>query len=261
MDDRQYARVTRRVRDLTGVDLERYDPGPMRQRLAGYFSLINAGDVEGYLDSIENDPDAREALRCFITVSASEFFRDPQMFEALEKQVLPELVRSKPGLTAWSAGCSSGAEAYSVAMVLEDVAPGVDNRVLGTDVDVQMLARARAGGPYAPAELANVSQRRLLKHFSPENACYRARPELRDTVSFRMHDLLQNEFEEGFDLILCRNVAIYLSVEARGQLMARFARALQEDGVLFVGATEAIVYAEALGLKHMHGPFYRRASA
>ena len=126
-------------------------------------------------------------------------------------QVLPSLVRGNRRFTAWSAGCSSGAKPYSVAIVLEDARPGLDYRVLGTDVDRIMLARARARGSYSPAELTNVTRDRLTRHFSRENGNYRVRPELRRRVTFRLHDLLRDEFESGFDLILCRNVTIYLS--------------------------------------------------
>ena len=261
MDDRQYARVIRQVSDLIDIDLERYEPGPMRQRLEGYFSLADGRTAEDYLDSIRSDPASREALRSFIVVSASAFFRDPKQFEVLATQVLPGLVRGKSRFTAWSAGCSSGAEPYSVAMVLEDARPGLDYRILGTDVDRMMLARARARGPYSPAELTNVSQQRLTRHFSQENGDYRVRPRLQRRVTFRLHDLLRDEFEGGFDLILCRNVTIYLSEEARNELAPRLVGALCPGGVLFVGATEPIASAGAAGLEQIRGPFYRRADA
>ena len=261
MDDRQYARVIRQLSDLINIDLERYEPGPMRQRLEGYFSLVDERTAEDHLDSIRSDAASREALRSFITVSASAFFRDPEQFEVLATQVLPSLVRGKSRFTAWSAGCSSGAEPYSMAMVLEGVCPGLDYRVLGTDVDRMMLARARARGPYAPAELTNVSRERLTRHFSRENGNYRVRPELRRRVTFRLHDLLRDEFEGSFDLILCRNVTIYLSEEARNELVPEFVDALCPGGVLFVGATEPVANAAAAGLEQIRGPFYRRTDA
>ena len=261
MDDRRYARVIRQVSDLINIDLERYEPRAMRQRLEAYFSLVEGRTAEDYLDSIRSDAVSLEALRSFITVSASTFFRDPELFEVLATQILPNLVRGKNRFTAWSAGCSSGAEPYSVAIVLEGVCPGLDYRILGTDVDGIMLARARGRGSYSPAELTNVSQQRLNQYFLPENGGYRVRPELRRRVTFRLHDLLRDEFEGGFDLILCRNVAIYLSEQAKNELVPRLVDALRPGGVLFVGATELIASAGAAGLEQIRGPFYRRTGA
>ena len=194
-------------------------------------------------------------------VTASSFFRDPEQFEVLATQVLPSAIRGKSRFTAWSAGCSSGAEPYSVAMVLEDVRPGLDYRILGTDVDRRMLARARARGEYSPAELRNVSPERLTRHFSQENGNYRVRPELHRRVTFRLHDLLRDEFEGGFNLILCRNVTIYLTEEAKNELVSRLADALCPGGVLFVGVSEPIAAAGAAGLEQIRGPFYRRTDA
>ncbi len=261
MDDRQYARVIRQLSDLINIDLKRYEPRPMRQRLEGYFSLVDERTAEDHLDSIRSDAASREALRSFITVGASAFFRDPKQFEVLATQVLPSLVRGNKRFTAWSAGCSSGAEPYSVAMMLEDAHPDLDYRVLGTDVDRTMLARARARGSYSPAELTNVSRDRLTRHFSRENGNYRVRPELRRRVTFRLHDLLRDEFEGSFDLILCRNVTIYLSEEARNELVPELADTLSLGGVLFVGATEPVANAAAAGLEQIRGPFYRRTDA
>jgi len=261
VNEQQYSYTKRQILSLIGIDLEHYKPHQMRRRLESYFSRSDAPDVERFFTSIRRDTAAKEALRTFITINVSEFFRDRRQFEALTKRVLPDLVRGKSRFRVWSAGCSFGAEAYSVAMALEDVCPGIDCRIVATDVDRTSLDRARAGGPYVQAELANVSRRHLLKHFTREDAAYRVRPALRRRVVFRLHDLLRDESENGFDLILCRNVVIYFSDEAKEKLNTDFARALRKDGVLFIGATETILNPAAAGLDRMWAGFYRKAAA
>ncbi|MBM3957809.1 MAG: chemotaxis protein CheR, partial [Gemmatimonadetes bacterium] len=238
MDDRRFARV--------------------RRRLEGYLSLSGERNPEQHLDSIAGDPEARRALRGFATTGASEFFRDPGQFQTLAAEILPALTEATGRFEAWSAGCSCGAEPYSLAMALEDLRSRPDYRVLGTDIDEASVARARAGGPYAPHELTNVDQERLLRYFLEEKGAYRVRPELRRRIALRVHDLLRDEFEIGFDLILCRNVAVYLSSTAKNGLIERLAAALRPGGVLFLGASETVPFPAEKGLEHIHGPFYRR---
>ena len=260
MNEQEYSYAKRQILSLTGIDLEYYKPHQMRRRLESYFSRSDAPNVERFFTSIRHDSDATEALRAFMTINVSEFFRDEKQFEALTKRVLPDLVRGKSRFRVWSAGCSFGAEPYSVAMALENVRPGIEYRVVATDVDRKSLERGRAGGPYTQAELANVGRMHLLKHFTREDGAYRVRPALRRRVVFRLHDLLREEPEKGFDLILCRNVVIYFSEEAKEKLNTDFARALRKDGVLFIGATETILNPRAVGLDRMWAGFYRKAA-
>ena len=164
MDDQEYDLISQQILKLTGIDLAHYKVQQMRRRLTG-LSSANAPSVAEYCQLIKKDPDALSKLRDFLTINVSEFFRDAEQFEILRTEVFPELLKNRPRLNVWSAGCSHGGEPYSVAMMLEELAPGQNHRVLATDLDDAVIAKARNGGPYTSADVNNVDGKLLLKYF------------------------------------------------------------------------------------------------
>jgi chemotaxis protein methyltransferase CheR len=172
---------------------------------------------------------------------------------------LPEPLKHSPRLRVWSAGCSNGQEPYSLAMLLVE-ASGVNNQhfLLATDLDQSALRRARAGGPYSDDDVANVSPGLLRRYFEAHDGNYYVQPQLRRQVIFRQHNLLQSPFESGFDLIVCRNVVIYFTVEIKDRLYRRFYDALRPGGLFFAGNTEVISQASSIGFKATSTSFYRR---
>jgi chemotaxis protein methyltransferase CheR len=158
----------------------------------------------------------------------------------------------------WSAACSIGAEPYSLAMLLlERCPPG--STVWATDIDTTVLAKARRG-IYRESELRGVSAERRRRYFEEVADGYAVKPELKAIVRFQVHDLLRDRFPAPWDLIVCRNVVIYFTEEARRNLYRRFATVLRPGGVLFVGATETILYAGEVGLRPLSPSFYRKAA-
>ncbi|MGB2694011.1 MAG: protein-glutamate O-methyltransferase CheR, partial [Dehalococcoidia bacterium] len=196
-----------------------------------------------------------------LTINVSEFFRDPDQFARLRSQILPELLSARRRIRIWSAGCSHGAEPYSIAMLLSE--PGSAPRVpiLATDMDTAALAQATAGGPYSPDQVRNVPRVDLRRYFRSEEGQYWINDGLRRLVEFREHNVLDGSFGRDFDLIMCRNVMIYLSSEAKARLLRRLSGALIPGGVLFVGGTEAILESSRFGLQRLYGDFYQRVAS
>ena len=257
MTDQEYLLLKRKLLKLTGMNLEHYKPQQMRRRLDGFIAN-KADNVVSYLRLIEGDEDAIEKLKKFLTINVSEFFRDAEHFNQLKSLILPDLLKKNLNLRIWSAGCSYGAEAFTLAMILEEIALGGRHRILATDIDTGALSRARSGGPFKAPELRNVDSRLLAKHFTKNGEDYLLSERLLRRVEFRRQDLFGVDFEREFDLILCRNVVIYFSDEAKTDLNLRFVRSLKDDGVMFIGATESMLDAREVGLTKITSAFYRK---
>ncbi len=257
MNDRQYVELKERILDVLNLDLAYYKDAQMRRRLGNYVAGRAEG-FEAFMQSLKPRSDELSALKDFLTINVSEFFRDEPQFKLLESEILPGLLAREGRLNVWSAGCSHGGEIYSVAMLLDEMAPGGKGRLLATDIDDDMLATCRAGGPYRPADVRAVPPRLRNKHFERTSDGYRIDQRTRSRVEFRPHDLLADRYERGFDLIMCRNVVIYFTDEAKDHIYRGFAASLRPGGVLFIGATEALLQPQTLGLSRVSTCFYRR---
>ena len=252
-----YALFKRKVKQLTGIDLEAYQPAQMERRLNTMMARVGVGDYVEYARLLAKDAQRLEEFRDFITINVSEFFRNPEKFEELEERFIPEIIASNPRPRIWSAGCSNGAEAYSLAIILADQGFCLPGLILATDVDASMIRRAKVGA-YEAKDLKNVSERRIRKYFSRDGDLYVIRPEIRSMVTYRTHDLLLGGFERDFDLILCRNVAIYFIERYKQMLYTGLSSSLKPGGILFVGGSECILAPAQFGLERMSPLFYRR---
>jgi chemotaxis protein methyltransferase CheR len=194
-----------------------------------------------------------------LTINVSEFFRDAQAWEQLARRVRTAL---DPGreYRAWSAGCSTGFEPYSLAMLVAELAPAIPTRLLATDLDRTALDVARAGR-YRTTELGGLSAERRRRFLVEAGADWTFRPEVRAMIRFRRHDLLSEPVGgRTFDLVICRNVVIYFTEEAKAAVHQRLADALRPGGLLFVGATEAILRPGRFGLVAEGPSFYVRSA-
>ena len=258
MNVKEYEFLKMKVNKLTGLDLDNYKSEQMKRRLDGYINRCGYASVVPFFGAVEKDGEALRMLMDFLTINVSEFFRDAEQFNVLKNRVIPDLLRRSKSLNIWSAGCSIGAEPYSVAMLLAELSPGGNHRILATDLDAQSLARARSGGPYSGAHLEQVAPGVKLKNFEKSDDGYIVAPRFRAMVDFKKHNLLKDRFEKGFDLIICRNVTIYFTEQAKEELNRGFAKSLNDDGVLFIGSTESLFDAQALGLKRMYTSFFTK---
>ncbi len=214
---------------------------PAAARVCRRMALLHLERAGDYLCYLRHHPAERSVLRRDLRIGATRFFRDPEAFGALQRQVLPALcARSRPGgLRIWVCGCATGEEAYSLAMLVLELGAGRGCRIFASDLEPQAIAQARTG-VYPASRAAEVGPGRLARWFSrdPRDGCLRVRAEVRNLVVFSRHDVLQDPPLAGLDLISCRNLLIYLEPEARHALVQRFHQGLEPDGVLFLGLSE-----------------------
>ena len=227
-------------------DFTHYKRGTLERRVERRMALVAIKTVGEYFDLLLRDADERDQLSRDLLINVTGFFRDPSVFDFLEKEVMPNLVRDhapdRP-LRIWVAGCSSGEETYSLAMLLrEHIAAanrGVTLQVFASDVDPDAIAIAR-DGLYPQSIETEVSASRLSAFFTREDHSYRVSPELRASVVFTVQDLLADPPFARLDFVSCRNLLIYLRPEAQAKVASIFHFALREGGLLLLGNAEAI---------------------
>ena len=239
------------------IDLNQYKPAQMQRRISNMMARHGATSYVDFFSKLESNEKLYKDFIDFLTINVTEFFRTPEKFDELEQRVFQDLLKKSGKLNIWSAGCSTGAEPYSLAIILNELTPGVKHRILATDLDAEMLAKAKVG-TYALNELKNMNPARLKKYFSSTATHATVCDDIKARVEFAKHNLLLDKFETGFDLILCRNVVIYFTEEAKDMLYRRFFAALKPGGVLFVGGTEAILNFRDIGFQHYLPFFYRK---
>ena len=260
MNDKEYSYLKLKILKLLKLDIDAYKVTQMRRRLEAFVTPRAPNGAVQFCRQLEQDAEMQKELKDMLTINVSEFFRDASQFEQLRSVILPELLQSNPRLNIWTAGCSHGDEPYTVAMILDELSPGQMQRILATDLDLEVLKQAKAGGPYPAKGLQSVSEEQLRTYFTAEDReGYKIVDKLRKRVNFREHNLLSDPFEQGFDLVICRNVMIYFSEETKDRLFRQFHAALKPNGVYFVGATESLLDARAVGFAPISPNFYRKS--
>jgi chemotaxis protein methyltransferase CheR len=247
------------IRRLTGIDLTQYKRAQMERRIRTFADRRAVTSLQAYLDVLAADREQLEQFLDRVTINVSQLWRNPEQFARLADQVIPELAAAGR-LHCWSAGCSYGAEAFTVAAIAQTVAPGARIEVQGTDIDRRMVARAREG-VFSAEDARTVPRDQLDRWFERlDDGRYRARPELRALTRFEPGDLLRDRFPSSrYDLVLCRNVVIYFTEDVRDQLHARLVETLRPGGHLMIGSSERVASPAALGLTTVHPFIYRKA--
>jgi chemotaxis protein methyltransferase CheR len=242
------------VRRLCGIDLSQYKRAQMERRVRSFVVRQGAADLPEYLHRIERDKAELEAFLDRVTINVSQLWRNPDQWTRLERTVLPELLAARRGLTAWSAGCSYGAEAYTLAALARHVAAAESRaqariEITGTDIDRRIVDRARRG-TFSADDARDAPSALLQRFFEPAaDGTWTARSELRPLVRFEAADLLRIPArKEQYDLILCRNTVIYFTDEVRDSLHAKLVQSLRPGGYLVIGSTERVANPAPLGL-------------
>ncbi len=257
MTDPEYGLLTKTIEALLAIDLTAYKTPQMRRRLDAFITRQSLA-VPEFCAVVRRDQALLAQLRDMLTINVSEFFRDGAQFTRLEQEILPDLLRQTGRLRIWSAACSNGQEPYSIAMMLDSAGAAGRASVLATDIDPIALDRARAGGPYQEADIRNIPADRRARYLTNDGGQVRVSQEIRRRVQFRQLNLLSDRFESNFDLIVCRNVVIYFSDEAKSDLFGRFHSALSANGVLFLGGTETLLGPDSNGFDRLGSSFFRR---
>jgi two-component system, chemotaxis family, CheB/CheR fusion protein len=230
-----------------GFDFSAYKPASLQRRVKKRMQMLDQATYAQYLDYLEVHPAEFGHLFNVILINVTDFFRDPPAWEVLERDVLPQIVASKKpheNIRVWVAGCASGQEAYSMSMLLAEVL-GTEAfvqrvKIYATDVDEEALSEARAAA-YTATQVNSVPAPLLAKYFDEVNGRFVFNAELRRTVIFGRHDLLQDAPISRVDLLSCRNTLMYFNAEAQARIISKFDFALNRDGYLFLGKAEVLI--------------------
>lgn len=239
------------------IDLSAYKSNQLHRRIESLMSRVGINSVDEYTRVLKTDSKQREKFLDFITINVTEFFRNPEIFGELSKVLREELLPLKRPLKIWSAACSTGAEPYSLAMLLNSIDPYVKHKILATDIDKNILEKAKRG-EYGEAEIKNVKKDYLDKFFKKTNDKYIINDSIKSMVNFKKHDLILDSYENNFDLIVCRNVVIYFKPETKNRIYEKFAKAMNKGGLLFVGATESIYNYRDFGFEKSSTFIYKK---
>lgn len=257
--DEHYRLLRDAVFDLLDLDLNHYRTQQMERRLTTLLERRNTTTWPEYVNNLRCNPSELEYFQEFLTINVSSFYRDADKWNFLRRKILPIVTaRSPVGITAWSVGCSIGAEAYTLAMLLCEDAPGRRHSIWGTDIDLRVLERAKAGGPYFQNEIRELPPEISCNYMVPvSDQLVSVKPSLRSMVEFGRFNLLKDEARRKFDLIICRNVVIYFTLDVKPQVHARLAKALKPGGFIFIGSTETMANYQQLGFEYIAPSFYR----
>ena len=240
------------------LDLNSYKEKQLKRRLDSYLSRLKLNNYGALYNQLATDRRSYEKFLDYLTINVSEFFRDPQRFAELQNNYLPQLAASRNRLKIWSAACSNGSEPYSIAIILEESGLSGRSKIIATDIDKQILHKAEAGR-YSREGLKNVSTERLKRYFSQVEQVYAINENIKQNVTFRHHNLLSGDCEQGFDMIVCRNVTIYFTKEAQDGMYKMFNRSLNPGGILFIGGSEMIFNYRELEFEKLSTCFYQKA--
>ena len=253
-----YEKFKKDVYALTKIDLNYYKEKQMRRRIDTIATKHGCSNYDEYIRVLKTDKDKFEAFVNFLTINVSEFYRNPDQWKILEGQVFPELIKKfGKNLKIWSAACSTGDEPYSLVMALSRQVPLANIKIIATDIDNQVLDTARMG-LYNEKSIASVPDDLKKKYFTKVGSSYQISDEIKKRVEFKKHDLLKDPYPSGCNLIVCRNVVIYFTEEAKDVIYQKFHKALQPGGVLFIGSTEQIMNYRELGFDRHTSFFFEK---
>lgn len=244
---------------LSGIDLNSYKESQMKRRIDNFVLKYEVSCYSNFLELLKKDRDVYDKFVTYLTINVSEFYRNPAQWNTLASDVIPRLIkRFGKRLTIWSAACSTGDEPYSLAMVMSDFLPFHQIQIIATDLDNQVLDKARKGY-YSEKSLKGLPQKYKDKFIQVDDmGICKVSNELKSCITFKQHDLLKDSYPQGVHMIVCRNVMIYFTEEAKDEIYKKFAASLCKDGILFVGSTEQIIGASQYGFNGIHSFFYEK---
>jgi len=236
------------LRDQTGHDFSQYKPTTICRRIERRQAIRQVGSIDEYITFLRQNHSEIEALFRDLLIGVTGFFRDPEAFAIIEKQVIPALFKGKPGgsvIRVWCMGCATGEEAYSLAILLhehmETLGKKYTVQIFATDIDSRAIGTARTG-LYPAGIAADISAQRLDRNFTAEaeDSLYRIDKRIRDMLIFSEQDIIKDPPFSRIDLISCRNLLIYLSAQLQKRLIPLFHYALNPGGFLFLGTSETV---------------------
>lgn len=244
---------------LLGLDLSSYKLNRVQRRVESLMRRRNILGFAGCLQELRNNDEFRAAFLNHFTINTTEFFRNPSNFVTLETKLFPELFSKSNKVKVWSAPCSNGCEPYSLAIILDELGYRPHQfEILGIDLDPNILKDAKKG-VYNSGALKNVNSQRMQKYFTKEGTdAWAINDQIKQMVSFKGFDLLKDKYGKNWDMILCRNLFIYLNQDVKDLLTHKFVESLRPGGILFLGNTEFIFEPEKFNLRKVVSSFYEK---
>ena len=230
----------------------------MRRRINTLITKNNVKTYNDYVALIKKDKEKFDQFINFLTINVSEFYRNPDQWKILEGEVFPALIKKfGKNLKIWSAACSTGDEPYSLVMALSKHIPLSNIHITATDLDKQVLQKAQVG-LYNEKSIANVPPEFKRKYFKQIGKSFQISDEIKRCVTFKEHNLLKDPYPRDFDMILCRNVVIYFTDDAKDMIYQNFHQSLKSHGVLFIGSTEQITNYKELGFDRLSSFYFEK---
>jgi chemotaxis protein methyltransferase CheR len=244
------------VYDMTKIDLNAYKEKQMKRRIDTLITKNGIDGYQNYVSLLRSNKEKFDEFVNYLTINVSEFYRNPEQWEYLDKEVIPDLINKfGRNLKIWSAACSTGDEPYSLVMALSKHLPLSNIHILATDIDKQVIAKAKVG-LYNEKSVAAVPADLKAKYFTKVGPSYQISDEIKKCVEFKEHNLLKDAYPTNYHLIVCRNVLIYFTEEAKSEIFKKFAASLAPKGCLFIGSTEQIITYRDIGFTRRNSFYY-----
>ena len=254
-----YAKFKESILRMTGIDLSAYKENQMKRRINTLIDKHKIGGYEGFVSRIKSDKELFEEFVNYLTINVSEFYRNPEQWKMMDKDFIPELIgKFGKNLKIWSAACSTGDEPYSLVMALSRHIPLNQIKIIATDLDKQVLAAAKTG-IYNEKSLAGVPDDLRSKYFTKVGNSFQISNEIKSRVEFREHNLLKDPFIKDCHFIVCRNVLIYFTDEAKDEIFMKFGQSLVNGGIFFIGSTEQIMGHRKFGFERRSSFYYEKS--
>jgi chemotaxis protein methyltransferase CheR len=255
VDAMDYGLFKTQVKGVINLDLNSYKEQQMHRRILQWIDRYDLQDFKGLAHILATDLEHRQKFIEYLTINTSHFFRDVAVFKYLEDHILPAIAKSQRA-KIWSAGCSIGAEVYTIVMLLLEHEL-MFQKLHATDIDESILTQAKTG-IYQKNQINAVPERLVKRYFDVEDNKYILKDEVKNHVNFYRQNLLTDRFDTGYDLILCRNVFIYFVNEVQKQLTMQFVQSLKPGGYFVVGSAEQIINPVQFGLSRVSYCVYQK---
>lgn len=231
----------------------------MKRRIESLISRKGFDGFESFFKGMKQDEGLLRTFVSYLTINVSQFYRNPVQWENLENEIIPYLKKTfGDRVTIWSAACSTGDEPYTLAMLLSKYYSLDKIKIYATDIDDDVLAFAKEG-VYAEKSLVDLPKAYLEKHFKKiDKGLYKVSDSLKNCITFKKHNLLEDKYFSDVNMIVCRNVVIYFTDEAKDGVYRKFHKSLVNDGILFIGSTEQIIKSRDLGFDPLRTFFYKK---
>lgn len=253
-----YEYLKKEVFALTKIDLNAYKEKQMKRRIDTLIGKHGIVGYDKYVQVLRTDKERFEEFVNYLTINVSEFYRNPDQWQLMEKEIIPELItKFGKNLKIWSAACSTGDEPYSLVMALSRHIPLNQIKIYATDLDKQVIAKAKVG-LYGEKSIAAVPDDLKKKFFTKIGQSYQISDEVKARVEFKEHNLLKDQYPTGYHMIVCRNVLIYFTEEAKDEVFRKFQQSLAKKGILFIGSTEQIINHKEMGFERKNSFYYER---